>query len=443
MNPALDPALTRIVGGAARRLRLDRALRVAVRAAVCTVTALVALSAGGVLAPVRAFSPGAAIMAAGAAALVAARLILLSRAVMITAARTLDRALHLDERASTATELGLAPRALTSLGARVIAGASARLRVVDLRQAIPLGLSRTVWWVPALFAVLVAWPVLVGGLALPGTPAQRAQQIIRREGSRLEQLAQTLQSRARAERLPLTRRMAPQLRDLGIRLQQERVDRASALARITELSRQLESTRRQIDQRLDEMGRPPSSPAPPSELLRRQALQRQIRQLQELTSRLRQDAGTVSKDGLERLSEITQEGGGTQPAQVRQQLRQAKQQLNRGDLAGAGEPLTQAPRMLEGMDTLVSDREGVGSAREQLERSRAAITSGPPGPRASAQGESSPDQTLEPPGPGERQVPSQPGSESPSPPEGPREGSTPGAGRVDGTIGPPTPRLQA
>jgi len=221
------------------------------------------------------------------------------------------------------------------------------------------------------------------------------------------------------------------------------MDRASALARITELSRQLESTRRQIDQRLDEMGRPQSSPAPPSELLRRQALQRQIRQLQELTSRLRQDAGTVSKDVLERLSEITQEGGGTQPAQVRQQLQQAKQQLDRGDMASAGESLTQALRMLEGMETLMSDREGVESAREQLERSRAAITSGPPGPRAGEQGESSPDQTQEPPGPGERQVASQPGAESPSPPEGPREGSTPGAGRVDEKIGLPTPRLQA
>jgi len=232
---------------------------------------------------------------------------------------------------------------------------------------------------------LVVWPVLVGGLALPGTPAHRAQQMIRREGLRLEQFAQTLQSRARAERLPLTRRAAPQLRDLGVRLQQERVDRASALARITELSRQLESTRRQIDQRLDEMGRPQSSPAPPSELLRRQALQRQIRQLQELTSRLRQDAGAVSKDVLERLSEITQEGGGTQPAQVRQQLQQAKQQLDRGDMAGAGESLTQALRMLEGMETLMSDREGLESAREQLERSRAAITSGPPGPRASVE----------------------------------------------------------
>src|SRR2546426_7513317 len=227
MGPQLDPAVTRIVGGAARRLRLDRALRVAVRAAVWTMTALVAISAAGVVVPVPAVSPWAAIMAAGAAALVAAGVIFLTRADLITAARTLDRALHLDERASTATELGLAPRALTSLGARVIADASARLRVVDLRQAIPLGLSRTVWWVPALFALLVVWPVLVGGLALPGTPAHRAQQMIRRGGSRLGQFARTLQSRARAERVPPNTRGAPQPPALCGRLAQERRDHST------------------------------------------------------------------------------------------------------------------------------------------------------------------------------------------------------------------------
>ncbi len=293
-----------------------------------------------------------------------------------------------------------------------------------------------------MVALLAVWPALVGGLALPGTPAHRAQQVIRREGARLEQFAKTLQARARADRLPLTRRRVPQLRDLGLRLQQERVDRASALARITELSRQLESAREQIDQRLDEMGRPPSSPALPSELLRRQALQRQIKQLQELTSRLRQDTSTVSKDVLDRLAAITQEGEATQPAQVRQQLQQARQQLDRGETGAAGESLSQALRMLEGMETLMADREGLESAREVLEQSRTAIASGAPGPRASEQSESPPDQTQDPAGPGGREIASQPGAES-APPEGPREGSTAGTGRVDDRLGPPTPRLQA
>lgn len=443
MNPALDPAVTRVVRGVARRLRADRALRTASHASVWTTTALVAVSAAGVVVPVPGISPWVAAAAAGAAALVVSAIILLARSDLIAAARTLDRVLHLDERASTAVELALVARAPSSLGARVMADASARLRDVDLRQAVPLRLPRAVWWIPVLIALLAVWPVLIGGLALPGTPAHRAQQVIRREGARLEQFAQALQSWARAERLPLTRRTAPQLRDLGVRLQQDRVDRAGALARITELSRQLESARRQIDQRLDEMGRPPSSPAVPSEVLRRAALERQIRQLQELTSRLRQGPGTVSKDVLDRLSAITQEGGGIQPAQVRQHLQQAKQQLEHGDTGGAGESLTQALRMLEGLETLLADREGLESARQQLERSRTAIASGQPGPRASEQGEPSPDQAGEPAGRGPRQVETQAGAESPPPPEGPREGSTPGAGRVDEKLGPASSRLQA
>lgn len=441
MGPQLDPAVMPIVRMAARRLRCDRALRMAVRAALWTMTALIMFSAAGVVVPIPAVSPWAAAAAAVAAALVAAGIISFTRSDLAAAARTLDAALHLDERASTAVELGLATRALTPLGARVIADASAHLRAVDLRQAIPLRLPRTASWVPALVALLALWPILVGGLALPGTPAHRAQQVIRREGFRLEQFAQTLQSRARVDRLPLTRRTAPQLRDLGVRLQQERVDRANAVARITELSRQLESVRRQVDQRLDEIGRPQSSPTPPSELLRRQALARQIRQLQELTSRLRQDTGTVSKDVLDRLSAITQEGAATQPAQVRQQLRQAKQQLDRGDTGGAGESLTQALRLLEGMETLQADREGLESVRQELERSRAAIASGSPG-AGGEQGESPPDQAQEPAGLGQREIASQPGEESMPPPEGPREGSTPGAGRVNEKVGPPTPRLQ-
>src|SRR2546428_9652447 len=108
MNPALDPALTRIVGGAARRLRLDRALRVAVRAAVWTMTALVAVSATGVVVPVPVVSPWAGIVAAAAAALVAAGVIFFPRADLIAPARPPVRPLHRAVRAGTRTHAGVA-----------------------------------------------------------------------------------------------------------------------------------------------------------------------------------------------------------------------------------------------------------------------------------------------------------------------------------------------
>src|SRR5437899_5840220 len=180
MKPALDPAVTRIAGRAARRLRLDRVLRMAVRADVWMLIALVAAEAAGTMVPVSAVSPWIAAMAAMAAALVAAGVVLLTRSDLVAAARTLELVLRLDERASTAVELGLAARAPTALGPRVIADAAAHLHVVDLRQAIPLRFPKTTWWAPALVALLALWPALVGGLAMPGTPAHRAQQVIRR-----------------------------------------------------------------------------------------------------------------------------------------------------------------------------------------------------------------------------------------------------------------------
>ncbi len=440
----MDPIVTRVALQAARRLTVRRALQAASHTAVWVMGALVAVTAAGAVVPLPALSAWTVLAAAAVmAALAAGAVALVRRTDPTAAARSLDHALHLDERASTAMELTHGPQPPSSLGTRVIADAAARLVDVDLHDAIPLRVPRRAWWIPALAAVLAVWPVLLGGLTLPGTPAHRAQQVVRREGTRLEQFAQTLQARARAERLPVTRRTAPQVRDLGVRLQQERVDRAGALARISELSRQIDAARRQLDQRLDEMGRPQSQAALPSELLRRQAVQRQIRQLQELTSRLRQDSSTVSKDVLDRLGAITREGEGDQPAQVRQQLQQARRRLEEGDTGGAGESLTQALRVLESMESMLADREGLESARRQLERSRTAIASGAPGARSDEQAASPDQQAQQSAGPGDRPVDAQPGAESPPPPIGPREGSAPGTGRVDEKMGPPTPRLQA
>lgn len=440
MNPMLM-AVTRL---AARRLTARRALQAASRTAVWVMGALVAAAAAGTVVPLPALSAWTAFAAAAVLATLSAGAVALARRTDPTAAaRILDRALHLDERASTAMEVTLGAQPPSPLGARVIVDAASRLGDADLRDAIPLQLPRRAVWIPVLAAVLAIWPALLGGLALPGTPAQRAQQVVRREGARLEQFAQTLQARARAERLPATRRTVPPLRDLGVRLQQERVDRAGALARISELSRQIDAARRQIDQRLEEMGRPQSQATLPAELLRRQAVQRQIRQLQELTSRLRQDSSTVSKDVLDRLGAVTREGEGDQPAQVRRQLQEARRRLEEGDTGGAGESLTQALRVLESMESMLADREGLESARRQLERSRTAIASGSPGARSDEQA-ASPDQEAQPSAaPGDRPVDAQPGAESPPPPIGPREGSTPGTGRVNEKMGPSSPRLQA
>jgi len=266
------------------------------------------------------------------------------------------------------------------------------------------------------------------------------QEAIRNQGAHLEQFAQTLESFARAERAPATRRAAPQLRDLGLRLQREHLDRAQALARIADLSRELALAQHRVDQRVDEMGRSPASSTPlPSDLFRREAVQKQLRQLAELTAKLPHAPAAARKDVVDQLGTVTREGEGTQSAQVRQQLEQALRQLEAGDAAGARESLTQAMRMLEGMDAMLADREGVRSARQQLDRASAAIASG--SSEMPSDEPSSADQPQAPRGPGNERPNRQPGADSASPPTGPWEGSTPGTGRVDEKLGAASPRL--
>lgn len=440
MASRLPSTFSGVVQDAAQRLTADHALRVSARVAVGTMIALTAWSIASVVVPVQTVSPWKGLAITGLTTAAAAAVMFMCRRTdALTAARILDRRADLEERASTAVELALSPSPESALGARVIADASKRLDGVDIRTAFPLHLPRLVWWVPALALLLAVWPRLLGGLTLPGSPAHRVQEAIRHQGVRLEEFAQTLESFARAERAPTTRRAAPELRDLGLRLQREHFDRVQALARIADLSRELELAQKRVDQRGDEMKSSPPSAAPlPSDLLRREAVQRQLRQLAELTARLPRSPA-ARQDMVDQLGTVTREGEGTQSAQVRQQLEQALRQLEAGDSAGARESLTQAMRMLEGEDALLADREGMRSARQQLDRASAAIASGtsetPSDERSSA------DQPQLPRGPGNERPDQQPGAESTPPPTGPWEGSTPGNGRMDEKLGLVSPRL--
>ncbi len=442
MASRLPPTLSRVVQEAAQRLTADHALHVSTRVAVGTMITLTAWSAASVVVPVQTVSPWTALAIAGfITAATAAAVLMRRRTDPLTAARILDRRTGLEERASTAVELALVSGPESALGARVITDASERLGGMDIRAAFPLHLPRIAWWIPALTLLLAVWPRVLGGLTLPGTPAHRVQEAIRHQGAHLEQLAQMLESFARAERAPATRRAAPQLRDLGLRLQREHFDRAQALARITALSRELELAQKRVDQRMDEMmGRSPASSTPlPSDLFRREAVQKQLRQLAELTAKLPHAPAAARKDVVDQLGTVTREGEGTQSAQVRQQLEQARRQLEAGDAAGARESLTQAMRMLEGMDAMLADQEGVRSAREQLDRASAAIASG--SSETPSDEPSSADQPQAPRGPGSERPDRQPGADSAPPPTGPWEGSTPGSGRVDEKRGASSPRL--
>lgn len=428
---------------AAARLTALRSTRAAVRTSAIVLAILIAASVANAVLPLATISLLFAVTASIAAGVMAAFVVALFRPVdALSAVRVLDVGLHLDERSSTALELVRARRALSTMGVRVLADAGERLSAVNLRQVFPWRLPREAWWIPVLILTLTVWTFWFHGLAIPGTPAYRTQQAIRREGERLEQFAQSLQARARAGRLLQTRRSAPQIQDLGVRLQRERVDRTEALARIAELSRQIEAARQQIGERLQAVRPPAGGASMPQELLTRQALERQIRQLQELTSRIRQEPSAASKDALDRLGEVTKSLDGQQPAQVQSQLQKAREQLEHGDLRGAGESLTEALRELEGLDSMLADREGLSEAQQQLQRSRANIASSGAGPDSLDREESRAEQRSSPSGPGQTPPSSESSPEASPPPPGPHQGTLPGTGRVDQKLGQPGPRLQ-
>jgi len=437
----LPDALRHLVGRAARRLTWHRALRGGLLAGGIVLAAIVGAALLSMIVPLDLVPLTTAAGAAVAAIVVVSGLLILLRPTDgLAAARLLDIRAGLEERMSTAFEVG--PRARHSaLGARLLADAAVRAESIDLRATFPWKFPRSVYVIAALILTLALWPSTLRGLTVPGTAARRTQQAIRQEGGRLEQFARALQSRTRSQRMPQTRRVAPQMRDLGARLQQERLDRAEALARIAELSRQIEEARRELSNRLDAQRPGPREGGVPDDLLRRQALEQQIRQLRELTSRLRQNPEAVSPDALQHLGEITQEGQGDQPAQVRNRLDRAREQLERGDASGAGESLAEALRELEGLESMLADAEGLQSAQQQLERSRQGIATGGRTPaREFAEDPSRPQERGG--APGERALTEEPGAEG-RPPEGPHEGTTPGRGRVQEKMGEPSPRLEA
>lgn len=426
---------------AARRLALQRALRAGSAAGAIFAAALVLAALATLVLPLSTVSSSVTVWTTlSVIVLVTALVVILRPVSLMSAARLLDVHGRLEERASTALEVGA--RGTDSLLAqRLLDDATTRVESTNLRSVLPWRLPRWAWTLPAFLLLALLLPPAFQGRAIPGSPADRTQQAIQREGSRLERFARSLQSRARSQRIPQTRRVAPQIRDLGVRLQQERLERAEALARIGELSRQIEEARREVDGRLRSQAQTREGTLP-QDLFRRQALQQQVRQLRELTTRLRQNPDTASADALQRLGEITQSGEGDQPAQVRRQLERAREQLQQGNASGASEALGEALRELEGLESMLADAEGLRGAQQQLEQSQRAIASGNAGPRETETAEDPNAPPGSPDAPGENAPERQPGAEA-APPEGPHEGTTAGQGRAREKMGDPTSRLEA
>lgn len=439
----LPPEVRGLLGRTARTIAWGAALHWIVRGVLVAAVASLGWTALGTIIPVGIVSPLLVLVAGGLLALLLGIMRgLAPSSDLMPAACVADTEFRLHERLSTAVDLAAGRIPPTGLGGVLLRDAAQAARTAaagaPLRPHAPAGIR----WALAAAVAAVAAALLVPGLTIPATPARDTAVRIRREGRRLEQFSRQLEQRARAERAPQARRSAPKVRALGQRLQQQRMARSEALARIATLERELEQARRQLGQRIAETISP-NTPSPPESLFRPStALDQTIRQLRDLAARLgqMQNAAGEQQDLLEQLAGLAQAGEGQLPAEARRQIDEARRQIGRGDVGRGREAINIAMDDLQALSAMLADESALRLAERELDRSATRIGQGgtPSGDEAEP-GEAQPAR----PAPGERRLREQEGELTGAPPpEGPNEGSQPGQGRLGEKLGPSTPRLQ-
>jgi hypothetical protein len=367
------------------------------------------------------------------------------------AAQIVDYRFALADRLTTSIEVITGVHRSTSLEHALLADTAHAALALDLRRGLPAGPGRN--WLVALVLTVAALLAVYGlvGIALPGTPAHQIVQTIRREGRRLERSADNLEEQARLDRARITRRVAPDLRRLGERLQRDRLERQEALARIDALSRQIESERQKVREARRQQSGERTPPAQqqsnlPSELFkRRAAADRTVRQIQEITDRLTQSKSPQEREALMRQLAALAAGGeeGDVPLRTREQAAQAQRQLGAGDTAGARRTMAQSAADLDDLRAMLADEEGLQQAQRDLQRSSQNISQGRT--PSATETEETPKGAAQPGNvaPGNRPLPQndQPGGAEPPP--GPNQGTTPGQGSVSEKLGERTARLDA
>jgi hypothetical protein len=441
--------LLRIVESARRRLVTRRAWRWGGRvAAVLAAVVLVLVGARAIL-PVElpyAILAAAALAAGGVVALLVR---VFARVTPLFAAQVLDYRFGLADRLATAVELVTGRQRETALTEVLITDAVRHADGLDQKRALPARPDRALGLAVALVALAVLGGVGLTGFSVPGTPAREVAQTIQREGRRLQRTGETLEERARTERARVTRRVAPSLQRLGQSLQRERLARGEALARLGQLSRQLEAERQRVAARREQIAGTPAErprPAVPNELFQqRAAADRAVRQIREITDRLAQARTPEEREAIMRQLAALAGGGeeGNVPARAREQAAQARQQLSGGDTAGARRTLQQGANDLDDLRAMLADEEGLQQAQRDLRQSAENIQRG----RAVAgpETEDTPQAAAQPgrPAPGNRPPNESRGPDAAEPQAGPNQGSTPGQGSISEKFGAPTSRIEA
>ena len=200
------------------------------------------------------------------------------------AARWLDLKQGLQERLSTALEVGSRPASAKPAHAAwqelVIADATTAAGQVDPRKLLPLGLPRLSRWVVGVLAVVAALGFVPELRTQAHVQKKKDAEVIKDTGRQLALLTQrSLEQRKPA--LEPTRKNLEELTDLGTRLQSAKLTREDALkdlAKATDQFKQLatELAKNPVLRKMEQAARTPGGNSEQS----RSALQKQIESLQ-------------------------------------------------------------------------------------------------------------------------------------------------------------------
>ncbi len=274
------------------------------------------------------------------------------------AAYFLDRNLGLEDRltAALAVEVGAIRSAL---GGFVVADAARAATGADVRKAVSLvrGIDRRI--LPLALAIFL-WDFLISGITLPGTPARRVAEVIRSEGRRLERLAAETEARPGSLRIGHVAEAARLVRGTARALQQPRVTRMEADARLEDLLQRLQEIRR----RLEELAQGGAG--------RGGEVREQVQRAEQVVRRLR----SATPQQLARIEEALQGlARSNLPTSLRSQLRKAEEALHAGRMAEAHAALEAIEQELRRLDRIASEADRLGELHREVQRAKERIRS--------------------------------------------------------------------
>ena len=268
-----------------------------------------------------------------------------------------DRALRLKERLSTAYELATSPNS-HPLRALVLQEAARVARSVNPFRVIPATTPRTLRWTPfLLLAAILALVVDFGGMlpaSLVGGP-ESPHPALYEQGQKLERLGKRLESEARRRGLERSLETARRMQNVGLRLQNEKLNEREAMARVNSLSEYV----RNLEEELKKMAvLEDVNIGKVREVMVNQAnMTGEVQRLLGMLAR-----GKLSPSEMRNLQERLQSLG--QQGAMDERLNDALSQLREGDIAGAKETLEH----YLSQDQLAQDFEHLKRAERALER---------------------------------------------------------------------------